>query len=239
MAKKDLMTWVLVLGAILVGALFVLPSALKAGSETWSDFWKDIWRPFTPSNGTDNATINSVTGSSGVGLKIYYEDGTSETFTPDSLQAYTIFPLLIRDPWASKTVSKLELLVSVTAAWEGTMTAWEMNLNIKETLLTHVIMDRQNFAYKGTTVLQSGVERTFVIGTVTASEIEGTLKILGNTAGTYHLMLDLYDSTFSATIDGIVYSKSGLSAETVWEFEYKTGALLSVSMLFSTRTIGV
>lgn len=171
------MVWVLVLGAILVGALFVLPSALKAGSETWSSFWKDFWLPFTKdgdnatdgngnNNDTDTTIDYSTTGSSGLGLTITYTDGKVESFKPNDL---ALIGLAIWD--AKGFISSVSIKLYMTATYTGVLTA----VNVAGTF--EVIHEEQN--YKAVTAnidktssLQSNVETPIWSITFSKAEIE-------------------------------------------------------------------
>jgi hypothetical protein len=120
MAKQASKTWAIVLGIIIVAALFVVPPALKAGGEAWNKFWKDFWQPF----GNNETSSSTMTPWTGLTVIIKYTDGTSEEVSPEP---YSIMPLSITVPDSGKTIAAINCEVRVVMRTSGTVSAWTVS----------------------------------------------------------------------------------------------------------------
>lgn len=231
--------WVLILGAIIVGALFVLPPALKAGQDAWNKAWKDFWSLF---DNLDNKTDTSTTSTGSLSFEIVavYSDGSRKSFKSEAL---TILPITIYDPSGGKQVVEWIVNINVATTYKGTPTSWSCSGNLivtvdddlrTKTLLTVTTLPFSHTDSTGS-IPESGATRTTGMLSVKAATVDTAIRE-SKKAGIVFSVGFAASLTVTTIIDGQTQSLSG-SNKAYANILYEETGLEQLSVTVVTTTI--
>lgn len=219
-------TAIIIIGMVLIVALVMYGPITEGFGNFLNDAW-DTW-------GDIFEGVTDGEGFTGIGLKIHYTDGSVKDYEPQGL---SLFPLTIYDD--GKEVSRIEPYITLLVEWTGELSNWEIDTNI----VSHItVIPDEPFvsqyglhydqASKGTLI--NGELKQFSVGTKSVAEIDRALGYENKPSGTYMLKMELFDTDVTLTLDGETHRRTGLSAQTIWTFEYDKGAginSLSIAIL--------
>lgn len=207
----------LLVAVVIVVALVMAPQLMGGFGDIIGRGW-DTWRDLF--NGTGDGMNgngdNGLSGSSGLGLTVYYEDGTEKTF--DVPKQTPLLPLAISD--GGGAVSHIEIFLKVYLQYEGTLQSWNaealVNVAIKKGTSTKVGQFRswvieENGNSWGTEAKQIGRK------TIAAGEIESAT--LAHGVGNYNLAF-IFDLTMQVKFTDGTTDVDGASDVTTWNYEY-------------------
>jgi len=221
--------WVLVLGAIIVIALYTVPAALKAGGEAWSGFWSDFWLPFADFD--SNADFNS-TANGAFAVVITYADGTTKDF-----QSLSIIPLRIGDG-EDDPITQITLELRVKVVYVGTMTEWIVGSDYLGELKDNAGIVISN-AFSGVidkrgTALPNGVYQTVWSKTYTDTEIEAAANMIDGEQYALSFQLNKPVSIGATFQSGKKESLAVTTTDTTtWSFTYsESEGLKSLNVAF-------
>ena len=231
MAKKASKAWVLVLGVIIVVALFTVPPALKAGKDAWDKAWKDFWSIFER---TSNDTDTEGTGSGKFGITIYYEDGTNTEF-----EGLSIIPLRISDG-ADSPITKITLQLKVLIRYVGVMSQYEITSHYAGDLVKDTATISTPFSEdisKVGTSLANGAITNVWTKDITSANIE-TLGLTDGSSYTLDFKLTEPVTVTTKYTGGTTETQTLTSNDTVsWTFSYsKSEGITSLTVAFSGVT---
>lgn len=209
-----------------IGVIFVIVVVFSGAA--FLDFLGKAWptaKDTYPSGDGVLPTGPSGTGYSGLGLTIYYVDGTKRDFKPTSL---TVVPLEIFD--GGGAVSKVEVKVYVKPVTTEPATQWTVNGKLTvcyeqgsewalQTLedWTEIRRETETITASKSEAWASGVEKQVYTSSIVASHIEGIVAAFGDGDYRMSFVCDV-DLAFSFQ-DGTTETKSA-EATTTWRFEY-------------------
>jgi hypothetical protein len=231
MAQKGSKMWVLVLGAIIVVALFAVPAALKAGGEAWSDFWENFWTPF--GNEPSQNETSEMTPWTGMTVIIKYTDGTSEEI---SQEPYSIMPFSITVPDSGKTISAINCEVRAVMTTSGTVSAWAISGTM---IIGAEVVDRDfNLEVKHLSVTGTTWDPalSYLIGSTSTSAAALTSAAKYGGSGTYVWHADASLNVTATFRDGSKDSKVG-HASGALTFQYTEEKITALYVnVYSTYT---
>lgn len=233
MAQKGSKMWVLVLGAIIVVALFAVPAALKAGGEAWGNFWENFWLPFAENGNKTTPSSEITTPWAGMTVIIKYTDGTSEEI---SQEPYSIMPFSITVPGSGKTILAINCEVRAVMDVSGKVSAW----SVSGTMIIGVeVVDRDfNLEVKQLQVTGTTWDPalSYLIGSTSTSAAALTTAAKYKGSGTYIWHADASLNVTATFLDGSKDSKTGRASGAL-TFQYTEEAITALYVnVYSTYT---
>lgn len=191
-----------------------------------------MWNPF------NWKLLNEPQSFAGIGVTVYYADGTESTFKSDG---FSIFPLTIFD--GAQEVSRIRVSVYAQISMEGTISSWSFTGNYKVTIYTKstnifcgTLADESLGNPSGTT-WADGENKEFYARDHNAGEIEDT--IFTRPSGDFVMKITVQMTELAFVFeDGNTESVTTMGPVTgTWEFRYSDSGISSVSLSIGTTII--